>query len=212
MICCGQDMLEIIKRDLEGIVQKQLVERELDVHDFSKLDAMELEAVRAKVRVLGISLEHRRRQSSESVNGSRARNTARTEIRAGSGSEEEVFVLKGLKEDVLSVNELVNKSVKKTLCEDLQEKEEAVLALTVQWSIQDVDGVWQELSLRDNYMLEDALLKQLVSIDIMAPDDTMVKVNLRAREATDWLTGLTYKLKRAETEASRSRFVVSTFI
>lgn len=211
VICCGTEIFETIKRDLEGIMQKQLVERELDVHDFSKLDSMELEAVLAKVKVLGISLEHRRHQSSGRVNGNRAGNTARAETRARSGSEEEVCVLKGLKEDVLSVTELVNKAVKKALREDLQEKKEALLALMVQWLILDVNGVWQELSLHVNYLLEVAHLNQDVFVDIMAPDGMMVKVNLRAREATDVVTGLTYKVKRSETEASMSHFVVSTF-
>lgn len=205
VICCSTDIIKTIKRDLEGIMQKQLIERELDVHDFSQLDSMELEAVLAKVKVLGISLENRRRQSSGSASGNRA------ETRARSGSQEEVCVLKGLKEDVLSVTELVNKAVKKVLCEELQEKKEAFVALTVQWSIKNVNGVWQELSLHVNYMLEVAHMNQDVFVDIMAPDGMMVKINLKAREATDVVTGLTYKVKRSQTEASMSHFVVSTF-
>lgn len=206
VICCGRDIIETIKRDLEGSMQKQLIERELDVHDFSKLDAMELEAVLAKIRVLGISLEHRRRQ-----NGNRAGNAARAENRAQPGSEDKVCVLRGLKEDVLSVTELVNKSIQKVLCEDLQEKREALLALTVQWLIQDVNGAWQELSLHNNYKLENAHLHQQVFVEMMAPDGMMVNVNLRAREATNLLTGLTYRVKRNENEASMSVFVLSTF-
>uniref|UniRef100_A0A4W6EF05 Macro domain-containing protein n=1 Tax=Lates calcarifer TaxID=8187 RepID=A0A4W6EF05_LATCA len=111
VICCGLDIMQIIKRDLEEILQKQLVEREVKVDDVSRLDDMELEAVQAKVRVLGISLEHRRGPGSQSVNGNRAANTARTEARDRSGSREEVYVLRGLKEDVLSVTELITRAV-----------------------------------------------------------------------------------------------------
>ncbi|KAF3697760.1 Poly [ADP-ribose] polymerase 14 [Channa argus] len=196
VICCGQDKIETIKSELEGILLKQLVEREEPVHNLSKLDDMELEAVLVKVRVSGISVEHKRHQSSEIVKGNRAGNAARAGARTRSGSAEDVYVLKGLKEDVLSITEFVNKSINKALYRDLQEKEEAMMALTIQWSIQDVNEVWHELSLRDNYMLEDAHMNQQVSVDITAHDGIKVKVNLITQEATDWLTGLTYKMKR----------------
>ncbi|XP_029310994.1 protein mono-ADP-ribosyltransferase PARP14-like isoform X2 [Cottoperca gobio] len=198
VIGCGADTIRTIKKDLEGILQKQLLEREVDVEDFSKLDAMELEAVQAKVKVLGISLEHRRHRSSKDVTGNRAGNTASD----GSGSGREVYVLKGLKEDVLSVIELVNRAIQKALCEDLRDKEEAMLALYVQWSIQDVNKAWQELSLHDNYMLEKAHMKKQVSVDMIAPDGSMLAVNLTTQEATNWLTGLTYKVKRNDSETT----------
>ncbi|XP_034712923.1 protein mono-ADP-ribosyltransferase PARP14-like isoform X2 [Etheostoma cragini] len=197
VIGCGADTIRIIKRDLEGILQKQLVEREVDVQDFSRLDAMELEAVQAKVKVFGISLEHKIRQSAEDVNGNRAGNIASD--RSGSGRE--VYVLKGLKDDVLSVLELVHKAIQKALHEDIQDKKEATLALDVQWSIQNINKAWQEVSLHDNYVLEEAHMKKQVSVDIMAPDGK-VTANLKAQEATNWLTGITYKLKRSESETS----------
>ncbi|XP_051258312.1 LOW QUALITY PROTEIN: protein mono-ADP-ribosyltransferase PARP14-like [Dicentrarchus labrax] len=192
----GPDVISTIKRDLEGILQKQLVEREVDVLDFSKLDSKELEAVQAKVNAFEISLEHRRRQSTEGVNGNRAGNTARPEARDRSGSRGDVYVLKGLKEDVLSVIELLNRAFQKALCKDFQHKQEAMLALNVKWSIQDVNGVWHEVSLHDNYLLEEAHMRKEVSVDIKAQDGMLVKVNLRAREATNWQTGITYKIKR----------------
>ncbi|XP_049423907.1 protein mono-ADP-ribosyltransferase PARP14-like isoform X1 [Epinephelus fuscoguttatus] len=202
LIGCGSDSIRTFKRDLEGILQKQLVERELDVRDFSRLDAMELEAVQAKVKILGVSLEHRRRQSSEGVSGNRAGNTARAEGRDRAGSGRDVYVLRGLKEDVLSIIELVHKSIQKALCEDLQDKEEAMLALSVQWSIQDVNKAWHELSLHDNYILEVAYQKKAVSVEMTAPDGMMVTVNLRAQEATNQLSGITYKVKRSESEST----------
>ncbi|XP_042367810.1 protein mono-ADP-ribosyltransferase PARP14-like isoform X2 [Plectropomus leopardus] len=201
VIGCSSESIKTLKRNLEGTLQKQLVEREVDVHDFSRLNAMELEAVQAKVKILGISLEYKRRQSPERVTGNRAGNTARAEVRDRSGSEREVYVLKGLKEDVLSVTELINKAFQKALCEDLQDKEEAMLALSVQWSIQDVNKVWQELSLHDNYILEEAHMMKQVFVEMMGPEGMMVKVNLKSQEATNWLTGITYKVKRSESDA-----------
>lgn len=204
VICCGLDIMQIIKRDLEEILQKQLVEREVKVDDVSRLDDMELEAVQAKVRVLGISLEHRRGPGSQSVNGNRAANTARTEARDRSGSREEVYVLRGLKEDVLSVTELITRAVH----EALYEEKEAMLALNVQWSIQDVHGDWNELSLHDNSVLENAHLNNQMLVDVTAPDGVTVKVNLGSKDATNNLTGFTHKVKRSETGSGMSHCVV----
>ncbi|KAM9836729.1 protein mono-ADP-ribosyltransferase PARP14-like [Aulostomus maculatus] len=91
VIGCGSDIFETIKRDLEKILQQQLVERELDVGHFTMLDAMELETVKAKVTNMAVSLERRR----------------------CSASSQEVYILKGLKEDVLNATELVNKAIQK---------------------------------------------------------------------------------------------------
>uniref|UniRef100_UPI0037E93301 protein mono-ADP-ribosyltransferase PARP14-like n=1 Tax=Semicossyphus pulcher TaxID=241346 RepID=UPI0037E93301 len=200
--CGGPDTIRTIKRDLEGFLQKQLVERVVDAHDFSGLDPMELEAVMAKVRALAISLDYRRRQGSEGLDENRAGEGARAEAQDQSGSGREVYVLKGLKEDVLSVTELLNRAIQKALREDLQDKKEAMLALTVQWSIQEVNGTWHELSLHDNCLLEEAHLNKQVSVDMRAPDGMMVTVNLRAGEATNWTTGITYKVKRSKTETT----------
>uniref|UniRef100_A0AAQ4NZP5 Poly [ADP-ribose] polymerase n=1 Tax=Gasterosteus aculeatus aculeatus TaxID=481459 RepID=A0AAQ4NZP5_GASAC len=43
-------------------------------------------------------------------------------------------------------------------------------ALVVQWSIREKNGTWRELSLRDNYLLEDAHLTQKVSVDVTSQD------------------------------------------
>ncbi len=201
VIGCSPDTITI-KRDLEKCLQKQIIEREVDVQDFSKLDAMELEAVQSKVKALDISLEHRRCQSPERWHGHRTENPARAEARDPSGSGGHVYVLKGLKEDVLSVIELVNKAIQKVLVEDLKDKEEAMLALNVQWLIQDINGIWQELSLHGNYLLEEAYMKKKVFVEIMALDAMNLKVNLKNEEATNMLTGITYKVKRNETDTS----------
>ncbi|XP_072232866.1 protein mono-ADP-ribosyltransferase PARP14-like isoform X2 [Leuresthes tenuis] len=201
VISCGLDNIPNIKRDLEGILKKELIERVVDMRQFSRLDDMELDAVLGKVSVSGISLEYQRHQSSDPLNGSRAGERVRSEARDGPGSGQEAYVLRGLKEDVLSVIELINKAFQKVLHEDLQDKEEAMLALNIQWKIQDDNGEWQELSLRDNYRLEEAHLKKQVFVDLSKPDGKTLKVNLTAQEAADGQTGNKYKVKRMETEA-----------
>nr|XP_019961820.1 PREDICTED: poly [ADP-ribose] polymerase 14-like isoform X1 [Paralichthys olivaceus] len=208
VICCGPDITGTIRRDLEDTLQKQLIERAVSMRDFSSLDDMELEAVLANVRGLGISLElkspqdPRRHQSSESARGRRSGTTTRAEARDRSAAGEEVYVLRGLKEDVLSITELINRAIHDALSEELQDKKEAMMALHVQWSIQDAQGVWQELSLHENFELEDAHINKQVSAEVTAQDATVLKVNLKTLEATDWQTGKTFKVKRSETQTT----------
>ncbi|KAF3837265.1 hypothetical protein F7725_004729 [Dissostichus mawsoni] len=202
VIGCGPDIIRTMKRDLEGILQDQLIEKDVDVEDFSRLDDMEREAVQAKLKVLGVSLEYKKRQSSEGRNGNRAENAARAEARDRSGSGTEVYVLKGLKEDVLTIIELINKAIRKALSEDNQENNEAMLALDVQWSIQDTNEVWRELSLHDNYILEEAHKKKQVFVDITSPDRIKVSVNLKENKATNQLTGITFEVKRNESDTT----------
>ncbi|XP_014877743.1 poly [ADP-ribose] polymerase 14-like [Poecilia latipinna] len=187
VISSGPDVAKNVKKELELIVQKELIERTVPVHCVSKLDAMELDAVQAKVKLMGISVEHK------TVDTSRPRGR--------NASSKEEYVLKGLKEDVLSVTELINKAVQNVLEEDLKDKEEAMLALTIQWAMKDDNGEWQELSLSGNYMLEAAHLQKKVSVDIEMPEGKTLKVNMRSQDATDWVTGRRYELKRTESEA-----------
>ncbi|KAM4565127.1 protein mono-ADP-ribosyltransferase PARP14-like [Fundulus diaphanus] len=189
VISCGPDVTHMVKRDLELIVQQELFERTVDVHSFHKLDAMELDAVQAKIKVTGISLEHK----------TAAAGTSKERDRSGSGQD--VYVLKGLKEDVLSVTELINKNVQRALEEDLKDKEDVMCALTIQWAIRNDHEEWQELNLRENYMLEDAHSQEKVSVEMETPDGSTLTVNLKSLEATDWITGKTYKLKRTQSEA-----------
>ncbi|XP_015257731.1 PREDICTED: poly [ADP-ribose] polymerase 14-like [Cyprinodon variegatus] len=188
VISCGPDVTQAVKEELERNLQKELTERTVDVQNLLKLDAMELDAVKAKIKVTGISLEHRKNSAG----------LLRGRDQAGSGKE--VYVLKGLNEDVLSVTELINKAVQKALEEDLIDKEEAMLALTIQWAIKEDNGEWQELGLRENYMLEGAHSVKRVSVEMETPDGRTLTVNLKSLEATDWTTGKTYKLKRTDSE------------
>ncbi|XP_032438279.1 protein mono-ADP-ribosyltransferase PARP14-like [Xiphophorus hellerii] len=184
VISCGPDVANNVKKELELIVQKELIERIVSVHRVSELDAMELEAVQAKVKLTGISVE----QKAVDTGGPMGR----------TGSSKKEYVLKGLKEDVLSVTELITKAVQKVLEEELKDKEEAMLALNIQWAMKDDSGEWQELSLSMNYMLEEAHLQKKVCVDLETPEGKTLKVNMKSQDATDWTTGTTYKLKRTE--------------
>lgn len=208
VISCGRETISTVQKNLEGILQKQLVVREVDVDHVSRLDGMELEAVQAKVKVSGISLECRRRLIPPGENSNRGGNAARGGAVDPSGSGEEVYVLTGLPEEVSAVVELVNRAAQKALYRELQHKEEAMYALVVQWSIREKNGTWRELSLHDNYLLEDAHLTQKVSVDVTSQDGGVLKVNLSAREATNWQTGAVYEVKRMESESRTSHFVV----
>lgn len=194
-ISCSSDTVKALKRDLEGVLQQQLVEREFKLEDLSRLKEMEVAAVRAKARALGVSLEHSVRAS--------AGNTTKSETRGRSDSEEKVIVLKGLKEDVLIVAELVNKAVKQALSEDLQMHQEEKVAESVQWFIENQQREWQHFSTHQNYILEEAHKNKQVFVDVETANGTKVKVNLTALEATDWQTGNTYKVKRCETDTGR---------
>ncbi|XP_026017105.1 poly [ADP-ribose] polymerase 14-like [Astatotilapia calliptera] len=194
VISCDPYITKTIQSELERILQKHLIKREVDVQEFSALEPMELEAVQAKIRVFGISLEHKKHQQN-------AGNTVRPEARAQTGSGKDVYVLEGLKEDVLSVTELIGRATQEALFKDFQDKEEAITALNVQWSLKGINGAWQEVSLRDNYMLEYAHTRDKIFVDIDAPDGSRVTVNLKTQEATNGVTGMTYKLKRIESGA-----------
>ena len=204
VIGCGPDIAGAIQRDLEGPLQKQLIEREVSTRDFSSLDDMELEAVLAKVRGFGISVELRSRQSSGSARAKRSGVTAR--------AAKEMYVLRGLKEDVLSTTELINRAIHDALYKDLQDRKEAMMAYHVQWLIQDAEEVWQELSLHENFLLEEAHLNKQVSAEVTARDATVLGVNLKALEATNWQTGQKFKLKRSETVTSTSHLLDFRFI
>ncbi|XP_069014966.1 protein mono-ADP-ribosyltransferase PARP14-like [Embiotoca jacksoni] len=178
VITCCPDIVKIVKKDLEGILQQQLVKRELNKQDLLLLDAMELDAVQAKLKVSGISLE------------------------PGSNPRQNIYVLRGLSEDVLSVIELINRAIQKALFKDLQDKEEALLGLNVQWSIQDAKGVWQELSLHYNYVLEEAFTKKEAFVEVVTLNGRMLNVNPTTGHATDSQIGLTYKVKRTQSETA----------
>ncbi|XP_069564028.1 protein mono-ADP-ribosyltransferase PARP14-like [Brachyistius frenatus] len=178
VITCCPDIVKIVKKDLEGILQQQLIKRELNKQDLLLLDAMELDAVQAKLKVSGISLE------------------------PGSNPRQNIYVLRGLSEDVLSVIELINRAIQKALFKDLQDKEEALLGLNIQWSIQDAKGVWQELSLHYNYVLEEAFTKKEAFVEVVTLNGRMLNVNLTTGHATDSQISLTYKVKRTQSETA----------
>ncbi|KAK7910394.1 hypothetical protein WMY93_015078 [Mugilogobius chulae] len=191
VISCSSTSIPALTQALESLVQQQLVEREFELRELCRLTEMEVAAIQAKARSFGVSLDHSIRQST-SVGKSDAKN------RADSG--EKVVVLKGLKEDVLVVADLVNRAIKNALSEDLQEKEEERLAQTVEWMYLGEGEDWESFDLKQNYILENAKEKQEVFVREMEIKGNKVEVNLVSLEATDRKTGKKYKIKRCETD------------
>ncbi|KAJ8007573.1 hypothetical protein DPEC_G00095440 [Dallia pectoralis] len=115
------------------------------------LKEAELQAVQTKATSLGVSLE-----LSEWV----------------SEATEVIYVLRGLKEDVLSVREVLDSALGGALRRQLIEKEETLLAQA--------------------HLIGD------VSAEVKGLKGDMVIVNLQTNMATDWRTGRTFEIKREE--------------
>ncbi|XP_052353414.1 protein mono-ADP-ribosyltransferase PARP14-like isoform X2 [Oncorhynchus keta] len=187
----GADAIRGARRELEAILQNQLTQRDVKGEDLCMLGEVELQAVQKNAKVLGVSLELGRVQKAGGV-----------EAGAGGGAAtgEGFYVLRGLKEDVLSVREVLDSALSGALRRELQDRNEALMALSVQWSMCRHGDVWEELGMHDNYHLEQAQLRGDVSAELDVPDGSKVRVNLKNNMATDWKTGCTYKMKREESE------------
>ncbi|XP_029610115.1 protein mono-ADP-ribosyltransferase PARP14-like [Salmo trutta] len=179
----GADAIRGARRELEAILQNQLTQRDVKGEDLCMLGEVELQAVQKNAKVLGVSLEQGRVQRAGGV-----------EAGAGEG----FYVLQGLKEDVLSVREVLDNALNGALRRELQERNEALMALSVQWSMCRHGDVWEELGMHDNYHLEQAHRRGDVSAELDVPDLSKVRVNLKNNMATDWRTGCTYNMKREE--------------
>ncbi|KAM9401103.1 protein mono-ADP-ribosyltransferase PARP14-like [Salvelinus alpinus] len=183
----GADAIRGARREMEAILQNQLTQRDVKGEDLCMLGEVELQAVQKNAKVLGVSLELGRVQRAGGV-----------EAGAGAAAGEVFYVLQGLKEDVLSVREVLDSALSGALRRELQERNEALMALSVQWSMCRHGDVWEELGMHDNYHLEQAHLRGDVSAELDVPDGSKVRVNLKNNVATDWRTGCTYKMKREE--------------
>ncbi|XP_033839348.1 protein mono-ADP-ribosyltransferase PARP14-like [Periophthalmus magnuspinnatus] len=177
-----------LKTSLEHLVHQQLLEKEFELRELSRLSEMEVAALQTNARSYGVSLDHRVRQNA---------NASKSDVKNSADSGEKMVILSGLKEDVLVVADFVNKAVKKALSEDLQEREEESLAQTVQWMYLDNGDDWKLFNPKQNYILEEANKKQKV-FEKMELNNNKVKVNLTALEATDKQTGKKYRVKRVE--------------
>uniref|UniRef100_A0A3B3ZL90 Poly [ADP-ribose] polymerase n=1 Tax=Periophthalmus magnuspinnatus TaxID=409849 RepID=A0A3B3ZL90_9GOBI len=141
-----------LKTSLEHLVHQQLLEKEFELRELSRLNEMEVAALQTNARSYGVSLDHRVRLNA---------NASKSDVKNSADSGEKMVILSGLKEDVLVVADFVNKAVKKALSEDLQEREEESLAQTVQWMYLDGDD-WKLFNPKQNYILEEANKKQKV--------------------------------------------------
>nr|XP_046176439.1 protein mono-ADP-ribosyltransferase PARP14-like [Oncorhynchus gorbuscha] len=189
----GVDTIRGARRELEAILQNQLTQRDVKGEDLCMLGEVELQAVQKNAKVLGVSLELGRVQRTGGVE-------AGAGAGGGAATGEGFYVLRGLKEDVLSVREVLDSALSGALRRELQERNEALMALSVQWSMCRHGDVWEELGMHDNYHLEQAHLRGDVSAELDVPDGSKVRVNLKNNMATDWKTGCTYKMKREESE------------
>lgn len=171
-------------------MQLQIEEREFELQDLCRLDEMEVAAVQANARSFGVSLDHSIRTNTSA---------AQSESKNQASSGEKIVILKGLKDDVLMVAELVNKAIKKALSEDLQEKKEEMLAQSVQWMYLQEGEDWEPFTLRQNYLLEKAREQKEVFLK-MEIKGNKVRVNMAESNATDCKTGKTFSVKRCETD------------
>lgn len=187
----GADAIRGARRELEAILQNQLTQRDVKGEDLCMLGEVELQAVQKNAKVLGVSLEQGVVQRAGGVEAGAG---AGGGVAAGEG----FYVLQGLKEDVLSVREVLDSALSGALRRELQERNEALMALSVQWSMCRHGDIWEDLGMHDNYHLEQAHRRGDVSAELDVPDLSKVRVNLKNNMATDWRTGCTYKMKREE--------------
>ncbi|KAL0970100.1 hypothetical protein UPYG_G00237140 [Umbra pygmaea] len=175
------EAIDRAKQELEKTMEKQLTKRQVKGEDLWMLREEELQVVQVEAKALGVSLELR-------------------EGGLEAGAEEVLYIIQGLKEDVLSVREVLDSALSGGLRRYMQEREEAMVALRVQWSMCSRKGHWVELDLHTNYVLEMAYDKEVVAAEVRGLDGGNVKVNLKTKIATDWSTGYTYEMKREESE------------
>ncbi|XP_010864243.2 protein mono-ADP-ribosyltransferase PARP14 [Esox lucius] len=175
----GRDADAIVRagRELESILGELLTLREVKGEDMWMLNEAELQAVQTEAKSLGVSLELRE---------------------GGSDAGEVFYVFRGLKEDVLSVRELLDSALSGALRRQLIEKEEALVAQAVQWYMCRRRDVWMKLARHDNYVLEQAHLRGDIFAEVEGMDGGKVHVNLKNNTATDRNTGRTYEMKREE--------------
>ncbi|KAM4565197.1 protein mono-ADP-ribosyltransferase PARP14-like [Fundulus diaphanus] len=96
--------------------------------------------------------------------------------------------------NVTKTMEDLNRIVLQELSEE-KDKEKVMLTVSTEWAIIDDNG-----ELRDLCLLNKEAPLDKEDVDMLTQDSRMFKVNLKAGEATECLTGKTYKLKNMATE------------
>ncbi|XP_071001049.1 protein mono-ADP-ribosyltransferase PARP14-like [Oncorhynchus clarkii lewisi] len=109
----GADAIRGARRELEAILQNQLTQRDVKGEDLCMLGEVELQAVQKNAKVLGVSLELGRVQRAGGVEAGAG---------VGAATGEGFYVLRGLKEDVLSVRELLDSALSGALHRELQDR------------------------------------------------------------------------------------------
>lgn len=184
VIGCDVKILTVVETKLEDVLRNHLIEREVKVCDFDRLTHQEQETVLSEVRASGMSMEFR------SAPGKAKGKNAEGAV--------DHYLLRGLKEDVLSVFALISDAVRNYLFEDNQNNQENLMAMIARWYIQDKKKeVWQLLDQKENCELETAHRDKKTSAKITAPDGTVAQVNLKTYTATSQ-QGTKYKVKKSE--------------
>ncbi|KAL4618292.1 poly ADP-ribose polymerase 14-like [Arapaima gigas] len=176
----GQQALQGVHRDLEAVMQKQLYERELDAEELAQLSLEDLASLveQAKERELSLQQEWRGE---------------------GTATSPRPYVVRGLKEEVLEFCEAFHQGMRRAACRKLQEREELLIFLSVNWMIISPSGEWKEMELKDNYILEQKYQEDNGSVvNIDCPKGEVLTVDLRKMEATYRNSGLTSQVKRME--------------
>lgn len=109
----GADAIRGARRELEAILQNQLTQRDVKGEDLCMLGEVELQAVQKNAKVLGVSLELGRVQRAGGVEAGAG---------VGAATGEGFYVLRGLKEDVLSVREVLDSALSGALHRELQDR------------------------------------------------------------------------------------------
>ncbi|XP_036406642.1 LOW QUALITY PROTEIN: protein mono-ADP-ribosyltransferase PARP14-like [Megalops cyprinoides] len=152
-----------------------------------------------RARDRGVSVE-RARAEGVSVERARDRGVSVERARAeGVSVERGRVVLRGLKEEVLEVCDGVQRALSGALRRQLQEREQALVALSVQWALSTPAGGWAEVDRPTNCLLEQAFQRGVACVDIRhGPDGAVFQVQPQVRRATNQNTGYTCDVKRVE--------------
>lgn len=180
----GLEAIGKVQGDLKNVLQKQLCENELKSDELEQLTQAELDSVIDKAQGLELSIKEARPEQA--------------------GDTRRSYVVRGLKEEVWQFLQEVRQMVSIAFRRMLQEREEELVAVSVKWSIGNPGGQWQDLEKEANYIIEKEYFNNGATCDIDGPGEAKLKVDIRKKQAIQYITGRTYQLKRIEVSAGEN--------
>ncbi|MBN3299572.1 PAR14 polymerase, partial [Amia calva] len=159
------------REELESIFEKLLCEREIVEEEVSMLADEDIDQILKRATSLKVTITPGRRLG--------------------------IHIIRGLKEEVLDVVELVKSSQNKSLLKQVEERQQALMAMSVRWSFENPSG-WHTFDLEANYLLEISYQKKDGPVNVSDGQGDMLRVDLDRKEATSWLTSQTYRVCRKE--------------